>query len=328
MIEFLDYDVKYPSLIFDIVDYFTLGNGNINSKKVISFCTDYKVPQGEDLIQPDVVDKIRQKLCSARKMSCIKSGGAIGGDSNYLVVIRDRNQYHKNKDYYVFYYNSLVYGFEYIYHEYRAKVIPLVVKTKEGESMGTCFRMYNGLVTAKHCLTDGCAIAVQGYTGEFLNKCNVYVSSNADIDLAYIETCEDNGFFEDEGHVLDDVLVMGYPKVSFFLNFCTAERAIISAKAELRMTPTMGAIAAKGEIYFPKGLPELFLITAKIRGGNSGGPVINSKGMVVGVATGISAGEGLSDDNVGYGMAYPIQTIRDMIREKNYVAFDFVDFPE
>lgn len=83
------------------------------------------------------------------------------------------------------------------------------------------------------------------------------------------------------------------------------------------MTPTVGAIAAQGEIYYPKGLPSVYLVTAKIRGGNSGGPVINKEGMVVAVATGISAGEGLSDDNIGYGMAYPIQCVETMMFEKN-----------
>lgn len=124
------------------------------------------------------------------------------------------------------------------------------------------------------------------------------------------------------------VLVMGYPKVSFFLNFCTGEKATISSQAELRMTPTIGAIAAQGEIYYPKGLPSVYLVTAKIRGGNSGGPVINKEGMVVAIATGISAGEGLSDDNIGYGMAYPIQCVETMMSEKNYETFTFVEFPE
>ena len=194
--------------------------------------------------------------------------------------------------------------------------------------MGTCFRMFNGLVTAKHCLTNGDTIAIRGYKAEFLNQCKVYVSKNPDIDLAYIETNETAKFNIAQGHVLDDVLVMGYPKVSFFLNFCTGEKANISAQADLRMTPTLGAIAAEGEIYFPKGLPKLYLITARIRGGNSGGPVINKEGMVVAVATGISAGEGLSDDDIGYGMAYPIQCAEAMLAEKNIEKFNFVDFPE
>jgi S1-C subfamily serine protease len=188
--------------------------------------------------------------------------------------------------------------------------------------------MFKGIVTAKHCLTDGDNIAIRGYKANFLNSCKIYVSKNEDIDLAYIETGEQPRFTIAEPHILDDVLVMGYPKVSFFLNFCTGEKATISAMAELRMTPTLGSIAAEGEIYFPHGLPKLLLVTAKIRGGNSGGPIINKEGLVVGVATGIPAGEGLSDDNVGYGMAYPILSVEKMISEKNIKTFNFVDYPD
>ena len=188
--------------------------------------------------------------------------------------------------------------------------------------------MFRGIVTAKHCLTDGNRMAIRGYSAFFLNNCKVYVSKNEDIDIAYIETGEKAKFNIAEPHVLDDILVMGYPKVSFFLDFCAAEKATISSIANIRMTPTMGSIAAEGELFFPKGLPKLLLVTARIRGGNSGGPVINSEGLVVGVATGIPSGDGLSDDNIGYGMAYPIQAVESMISENNTQKFDFVDFPD
>lgn len=84
------------------------------------------------------------------------------------------------------------------------------------------------------------------------------------------------------------------------------------------MTPTFGAIAAQGNLYYPKGLPPL-LITAKIRKGNSGAPLYSRNGFVVGVATVIPSGEGLSDDNVGYGLAYPIDVINDIIKENNCI---------
>lgn len=328
MKEFLDYDIKYPDLVLDIVNYFLLGNGDPKQKSVLGFVQSYKVMPGENPIQPDIVSKICDRLCDCRRMSCLRKNGIMGMDDNYLCVGLDKQKFAMLRDFYRTLYNSIVYGFEYIYRNSLPNVLPIVSYTDKGESMGTCFRMFNGLVTAKHCLKDGKSVAIKGYTADFLNQCKVYVSKNPDIDLAYIETNETAKFNIAQGHVLDDVLVMGYPKVSFFLNFCTGEKATISSQAELRMTPTVGAIAAQGEIYYPKGLPSVYLVTAKIRGGNSGGPVINKEGMVVAVATGISAGEGLSDDNIGYGMAYPIQSVETMMSEKKYETFTFVEFPE
>ena len=96
--------------------------------------------------------------------------------------------------------------------------------------------------------------------------------------------------------------------------------------ADLRFTPTRGSIAAIGEIFFPRNLPKMLLVTAKISGGNSGGPVINDEGYVVGVSTNIPAGEGGSDDHVGYGIAYPIKALNDMIKEENEIKLEFGDF--
>lgn len=193
--------------------------------------------------------------------------------------------------------------------------------------MGSCFRIFNGIATAKHCLMDGKPVAIRGYSKEQLQKCPVYMSKNPDIDLAFIQTGESFIYNEGEPHVLDNVMVMGYPKVPFFLEFCTAEKANISAMADLRMTATLGSVAAEGEIYYPKGFPKLLLVTAKMKGGNSGGPVINEEGYVVGIATGVPDGEGFSDDHVGYGMAYPIQALIDLLKEDNRAVVEFMDFP-
>ncbi len=329
MKDFLDYDIKYPDLVLAIVDYFSLNNGeDLNSKCIKKFIGTYKVPEGENPIQPDIVAKVCDRLCECRRMTCIKKNGPMSLFDNYCTVPPSQKYRNLSPDFYYSLYNSIVYGFEYIYWHNLPYVLPIISYSERGESIGTCFKMFEGIVTAKHCLTDGNNIAIKGYKAELLNRSNVYVSKNDDIDLAYIKTEEQPRFTIAEPHVLDDVLVMGYPKVPFFLNFCTGENATISAMAELRMTPTLGSIAAEGEIYFPQGLPKLLLVTAKIRGGNSGGPVINKEGLVVGVATGLPAGEGLSDDNVGYGMAYPIQSVEKMISERNIKTFNFVDYPD
>lgn len=328
MREFLDYDIKYPNLVLDIIDYFSIENGDINQKSIQKFITSYTGIKGDIPLQPDVIGKICDRLCEFRLLSNLRKSGNMCLDDSYIYVPRNQDYRNNNPDVFRLMYNSVSYGFEYIYRNYLDRVLPIVVYTNEGETLGTCFRLFNGLVTARHCLKDGEQRAIQGYTAEFLRNCKVYVSQDPNIDVAFIDTGEVMLANFDDPHILDEVLVMGYPRISLFLNFCTAEKANISSMAKIRMTPTRGSILAEGKLYYPKGMPSLLLITAKISGGNSGGPIINNKGLVVGVATGLPGGETEEGMDIGYGIAYPISVIRDIILENNTEEFDFINFPE
>ena len=42
--------------------------------------------------------------------------------------------------------------------------------------MGTTFKFLNGLVTARHCITDHDSYAIQGYDAGLLNSSKIYVS--------------------------------------------------------------------------------------------------------------------------------------------------------
>lgn len=75
-------------------------------------------------------------------------------------------------------------------------------------------------------------------------------------------------------------------------------------------------------------LTKLLLVTTKIRCKNTRCPVINNHGMVVGVASAIPAGKGDSDVNIGYGEAYSIRTVENMIGEGNVKKIKFVDILE
>ena len=57
---------------------------------------------------------------------------------------------------------------------------------------------------------------------------------------------------------------------------------------------------------------EMMLITAKVSGGNSGGPVINDKGCLVGITSCLTDGEG-DYDNLGYGMVSPVKYLLDIV---------------
>ena len=110
--------------------------------------------------------------------------------------------------------------------------------------------------------------------------------------------------------MLDDVLVLGYPNVPGFTELLAVEKAAVSA----RITVTSGTIASSAKEIFSK--PSVFLIAARVRGGFSGGPVINGSGLAVGLVSRqpmSPAGEGdefyAQYDDLGYGVAIPSEQI-------------------
>lgn len=326
---FYDYDLKYPDLMISILEYFWL-EGDFNSKTVIDFCTHNKYNVGSNYLQPQIILKICDILMDNNILSQIRRGGALGGDTSYSFVWRDsKDNWQLEKDLYNHICCSLVYGFNYIYRHYQDKVIPIVAFQNNGkQSMGSSFKFYNGIVTARHCIADGDLFSIKGYTSSQLETAKVYVSKNPAIDIAYIETGEKSEAYVDTPQILDNILVMGYPKIPMFLDFLTAEKASISTIAKWRMTPTNGAITAIAPNMYTYKDTDLILITAQIKGGNSGGPIINNRGCVVGVAFSEPLSEGEGYDDLGYGVGMPIQMLDNIISEKNIISPKFKSWTE
>ena len=83
----------------------------------------------------------------------------------------------------------------------------------------------------------------------------------------------------------------------------------------LTRTLTTGVISAvQRQIFAPNGLPVEHAIQtdAAINHGNSGGPLIDSDGRVIGVTSQIQTDGSASQGNVGIGFAIPINTVRDV----------------
>lgn len=323
MEQLFEYYKKYPELILDILEYFWL-DADLNKKNIIEFCSHNRY--GE-VFQPDIVLRICDKLAENRVMSLIFRGGPLEGKTSYSFVWRKgKEKWEESKYAFLHHYNSMVYGFEYIYHYFSDKVIPIVAYKGGDCSMGTVFKFHNGLITARHCIEEHDSYMIKGYTAQQLQSAPIFVSENPAIDIAYIHTGEPSEVYCDSPNVLDEVLVMGYPRVALFLNFLTAEKATISTMVKARMTPSRGSIAATAKTIWT-GEQDLLLITAKIKGGNSGGPIINNRGCVVGVAFADPSAEGLYDE-IGYGVGMPIQVLNDIIREGITTNVNFIDWNE
>lgn len=323
MEEFRDYDIRFPELVYDIVDYFRVGNRIKEpiKKSVIDYCYNSRfnspAPHRE-IIQPDTVHRICEILTRKRILKCTRIGTGIEGfDSNYMFLPQNESGFLQKHPAVVYRLNCLVYGFRYIYATYRDYVLPVVVKHNNDISMGTCFKFHSGILTAKHCL-DVDEVFIPGFSSEQLSSSQVLVAEKADIDMAYIELNQPTVLIAGEAHVLDEVLVVGYPKIPQFFDFLAAERATISS------IPTRGSVASLADQYLSRSAGQLMLITARIRGGNSGGPIIDSNGAVVGVAFSEPSSKG-DYDEMGYGVAYPIEVFYEMLKKSVPMNVNFVD---
>ncbi len=329
MKEFKDYDIHYQELILDILEYFNISNG-INGRSVSEFCH-LNTPSGESFLSPNIITKICEILCDNNYMSRVSSGGVAGINNNYLNTA-DLKAFTSDKERNLHFFNSVVYGFEYIYKFYEDKVIPIIAYKEDGTPMiGSCFKFHNGIVTARHCLEDGRSVSIPGYSQEVLSKAKIYVSKNPAVDIAYIDINQKAiQVFIEEPHVLDEILVMGYPMIPRFLQFFTVEKATISSIAKVRFATSRGAITSIADEMFTKDITQLMLITARITGGNSGGPIINKQGSIVGIAISDAKAEGEGYDNLGYGIAIPISVtlMNKIIEEKYTIDVHFENFKD
>ncbi|MCI4397351.1 MAG: Do family serine endopeptidase [Acidobacteria bacterium] len=80
-----------------------------------------------------------------------------------------------------------------------------------------------------------------------------------------------------------------------------------------RHTVTMGVISAKGRRLSASALDDFLQTDAAINFGNSGGPLINTRGEVIGINTAITRNDGMGRMVEGIGFAIPINMVKAMI---------------
>jgi S1-C subfamily serine protease len=212
-------------------------------------------------------------------------------------------------------------GFTKILENTRNSVFAIEVKNAKGDlGIGTGFYfgyLENGIlrsliITNKHVVENNEIIRVisefeQEITYKSIHKCS------KDIDLACIEVDNDSivrigsetiSFYNDGIDTLDDVITIGYPDVP--------------NREKLTLLAHRGQI--NGLLKIRNSESNYLVISAKTSPGNSGGPVINEMGKIVGIVT--ESGESITIYDKGspafdrFFYAIPTETIMWFLNEE------------
>lgn len=219
-------------------------------------------------------------------------------------------------------------GFPYIRDKFKDSVLPVIVETKNrAPSIGTAFIIgKNKIVTAKHCIdkrdVSKFQIQYKGMAVQINQICYPKLSEESDIAIIHVEESSlpnARPFLFQEPHVLDEILTLGYPPIPGFDAIQFAEVGTINTF----LKSSVGNIVGEGESYLDK-TPH-FLINARVKGGNSGCPIINKSGYVVGILNELSTdSENASrTDIMGYAICQYAEDIIEMLKPSNNLAVDF-----
>lgn len=208
---------------------------------------------------------------------------------------------------------STIFGFGYIARNYRNAIVKVLVRTREGDDgVGTGFlhnlqnhqrtKQWSIVFTNKHVAEHEKHLQVLSVDNDVKKWHRVFVSDRHDIAAILLQDFWETPSLHlyPDAKVLDDVMIAGYPPVP------TARDAY--------------QLVHRGEInsfmtdYWNN---EFFLFSAKTSPGNSGGPVINDMGMVVGVVTQqlFEKGAFESKGQLPYFAAVPATSVIDFMNE-------------
>ncbi|MBR3784929.1 MAG: trypsin-like peptidase domain-containing protein [Firmicutes bacterium] len=328
MKEFIVLNEIVPDVVDRIMSYFAAEEGKTLDDARSEKRIDWLIEQLSKEYNSDLYQYIKEfvalceRLCEVSPLVRFKRDEFFGSTNCYYwngklsdgSIYTEANSTEKESK--LRYWENAAFGFRYIAKKYKTYVLPIIYTFLDGrQSIGTGFVLGKDyVVTARHCLEGSKSICIEGLEYDVYKDAHVYYHSNRYIDVAVIciKRIKGCGFsLKREYKVLDSVMTMGYPKIPGFTCFQTVEEAIISSIPKERFTVTSGQVAAEAQELWSK--EHLMLITAKIKSGNSGGPVINSYGECIGVVSAKAVAEGDYDD-LGYGTAVPIEFAYEIIK--------------
>jgi serine protease Do len=214
-------------------------------------------------------------------------------------------------------------GFVYTRNWFEKSIIPIVGKKEnKDEDIGSAYYIGgNMFVTAAHCINGLKTFNLLLNNEEPIKLKEVWFAKDVDpqlYDIAVIIADEEINLPAlkfGEVSVLDPVIVIGYPPVPGMLPIQTVETATVGAIIPQQKS-AIGEVVAPSKNYFSQ--LDYFIINARVKGGNSGGPVINQWGKVIGtvVETPFDSQGGCASgryDIMGYGLCLPSKYVTQVI---------------
>ena len=204
-----------------------------------------------------------------------------------IVGVSDKPRYNANSEYTKFLYNrklilNTIYGWNYVIEKYSNSVIKIQHLDKKGDyHIGTGFyfaiknpkneKITSLIVTNKHVLEKAQEIKLYTKNEEEIefNKC--LIDKNRDIGFVLLKTELEkisSFHFNSKVEIMSEIVTIGYPS--------------IPQTKECYQVYHKGEINSFVEDYQNN---KLFLFSAKTSSGNSGSPILDKYGMVVGIVT-------------------------------------------
>lgn len=221
-------------------------------------------------------------------------------------------------------------GFGLVVKKLGPAVRPVIVTKPGGEKdIGTCFLLGNQctLVTARHVIENKSRIEIPTHDGTILNIRKILISEDHNLDVAFILTDKlltNSPYFRlSESHILDEVLCLGFPPIPGFEAILIADLATVNSEIKA----SAGRVVASSNSYLDK--QRYYLINARVKGGNSGGPIVNRQGYVVGILvhTPINSEDSKKLDSLGYGVATPTSEWASLLRNSESGKSSGIELP-
>lgn len=221
-------------------------------------------------------------------------------------------------------------GFSKIVRKLGPSVRPVSVTRVDGTTdIGTCFLLgnENTIVTARHVVEGMARVEILDLDGRPIKIQAIRASSDPELDVAII--CTESRlsglqpFRCDDYDILDEVVCLGYPPIPGFETMLVSDVANINT----RLKASGGRLIGESKSYLDH--QEYFLINARVKGGNSGGPLVNYRGHVIGilVQTSMDSKDMESLDSLGYGIATPFKEWVKILPNQDAGLTDGVEFP-